>query len=225
MTRARRNRGYFVSFEGIEGSGKTTHAALLASWLESRGWSVISVREPGGTPLGEGLRSFLLECDGEGIADRSELLMYLAARAQLVERRILPALAEGRIVIADRFADASVAYQGGGRRLGLDVVRRLVRFATGGLTPDRTYLLDIRPETGLARVNTRGRLDRLEKERMTFHRRVRASYRAIARAEPRRILLLKADQPQDRLSAAICADLDPRISRRALNGALSRSGQ
>lgn len=213
MTARRRRRGYFVSFEGIEGSGKTTHAALLVEWLASLGYSVLSVREPGGTRLGEGLRSLLLRPGQGEIAARAELLMYLAARAQLVDTLILPALREGAIVVADRYGDASVAYQGGGRSLGVETVRRLVRFATSGIAPDRTYLLDLRPEVGLERVASRGRPDRLEKEGLAFHRAVRASYRAIARAEPARVLTLRGDQPRDRLSLAIRADLAPRIAR------------
>lgn len=223
--RRRGDRGLFITFEGIEGSGKSTHAALLAGWLESRGHSVLSVREPGGTDLGEGLRDLLLRRGGEIITARSELLMYLAARAHLVDTRILPALSEGQIVIADRYGDASVAYQGGGRKLGLEAVRRLVRFATGGLLPDRTYLLDLRPEIGLARVVSRGLPDRLEEERIAFHRRVRSAYRAVAAAEPKRILLLRADQPRERLAESIRGDLEPRIARMRLMPGSPRRGR
>lgn len=199
--------GLFLTFEGIEGSGKTTQILRLTSWLRARGLPVLVVREPGGTRLGEALRRTLLKPSAEGIAARAELFLYLASRSQLVERRIIPALDRGWIVIADRFGDASVAYQGGGRRLGEDSVRTLVRFATGGLEPARTYILDLPPERGLARVRMRGAPDRLEGEALAFHRAVRASYRRIAKADPKRVLLLRGEESPDRIAARIQRDI------------------
>jgi dTMP kinase len=199
--------GLFLTFEGIEGSGKSSQIARLTAWLRVRGLPVMVVREPGGTRLGEALRRILLAPSAEGITGRAELFLYLASRAQLVAQEIRPALDRGWIVIADRFGDASVAYQGGGRRLGEQPVRNLVRFATGGLRPTRTYLLDLPPEAGLARVRLRGAPDRLEGEALAFHRAVRASYRRIAKAEPRRVLLLRGDEPPERIAVRIQRDL------------------
>ena len=207
--RARERKGLLVTFEGIEGSGKTTQIRSLARRLQDEGWSTLEVREPGGTQLGEILREQLLRVGGEPIDARAELFLYLAARAQLVCRRVRPAIAEGRIVLADRFGDASVAYQGGGRSLGAARVRSLVRFATGGLEPTRTYLLDVAPEVSLARVRSRGSLDRFEREDLGFHRRVRAAYRSIARAHPERVRVLRAADPADQLAARVYRDLLP----------------
>ena len=201
------HRGLFVTFEGIEGTGKSTQITRLSAWLRSQGWLVTEVREPGGTRLGEALRRILLQRAAETIDPRAELFLYLASRAQLVARQIEPALAAGRIVIADRYGDASVAYQGGGRSLGDRQVRTLVRFATGGLVPDRTYLLDLVPEDSRARVRSRGAPDRLESEGLAFHRSVRAAYRRIARAEPRRFVVLPGKEPESLLEGRIRRDI------------------
>ena len=210
-----KRRGRLVTFEGIEGSGKSTQISLLAERIRSTGREPVLVREPGGTELGEAIRAVLLAPAEEGIEANAELLLYLAARAQLVARRIAPELDRGAIVLADRFGDASVAYQGGGRGLGLDRVRRLVGFATFGLTPDRTYLLDLPAAAGLSRVRARGRrLDRMEGEGIGFHERVRRAYRAIAAAEPDRVRRLKATDPPETIAARIWRDLRPRLESR-----------
>jgi dTMP kinase len=204
---AQHRAGRLITFEGIEGCGKSTQAGLLAGWLREKGWPVVEVREPGGTDLGEALRTLLLRHTPEAIDSRAELFLYLAARSQLVTRVIEPALAAGKIVLADRFGDASVAYQGGGRSLGLARVRSMVRFATGGLVPDRTYLLDLSVGTSLGRVRARGGLDRLEGEGLAFHRSVRAAYRRIAEAEPERMRLLRAAGSPERIAERIRRDL------------------
>jgi dTMP kinase len=196
-----------ITFEGIEGCGKSTQASLLAGWLRGQGWPVVEVREPGGTDLGEALRTLLLQHTPEAIDSRAELFLYLAARSQLVARVIEPALDAGKIVLADRFGDASVAYQGGGRSLGPARVRSMVRFATGGLVPDRTYLLDLSVNTSLGRVRARGGLDRLEGESLAFHRSVRATYREIAEAEPQRVCLVRAARPEQRIAERIRRNL------------------
>jgi dTMP kinase len=200
--------GLFVSFEGIEGSGKSTQAALAARWLEESGRRVVPVREPGGTPFGERMRELLLR-KGEEIAPWAELCAYMAARAQLVSDVIAPALASGAIVIADRFGEASVAYQGGGRELGADRVGHLYHWVTGGLAPKRVYLLDLPVEAGLARAAARaqGKLDRLESEPLSFHERVRVSYLRQAEAEPDRFHRLDATQSVAALETAIRHDL------------------
>ena len=184
----RRRAGKLITFEGIEGCGKST---------------------PGGTELGEALRTLLLRHTPEAIDPRSELFLYLAARSQLVARVIEPALADGGIVLADRFGDASVASQGGGRKLGPARVRSMVRFATGGIVPDRTYLLDLSVVTSLARVRARGGLDRLEGESLAFHRSVRDAYRRIAEAEPERVRVLRGRRPPERIAERIHRDLMP----------------
>ena len=200
--------GLFVSFEGIEGSGKSTQAALAARWLEQAGRRIVPVREPGGTPFGERMRELLLR-KGEPIAPWAELCAYMAARAQLVSDVIAPALASGAIVIADRFGEASVAYQGGGRELGAERVGLLYRWVTGGLAPARVYLLDLPPEVGLARAAARGqgKLDRLESEPLSFHERVRASYLRQSEGEPDRFHRLDATKPVAALESAIRDDL------------------
>jgi len=212
MSAGRRRRGLLVTFEGIEGSGKSTQLAHLAAALRSEGYGVEVVREPGGTGLGEALRDLLLSYDEEAVDARAELFLYLAARAQLVAHVMRPALAEGRIVLADRYGDASVAYQGGGRSLGVPRVRSMVRFATAGLTPDRTYLLDLSPETSLRRVRSRGALDRLERERIGFHRSVRRTYLEIARSDPKRFRVIKAQDSISRIEKRIRDDLAPLVS-------------
>jgi len=183
--RARRSEGapgLFVVLEGVEGSGKSTQAALLAEWLAAAGVPQLLTREPGGTTAGESIRRVLLH--GDELGARAELLLILAARAVLVEEVIRPALAEGRVVVADRFDLSTLAYQGYGRGLPLDEVRRLNLFATGGLRPDLTLVLDVAWETGVARREREGRVsDRIERAGTEFHARVAEAYRLLAREE------------------------------------------
>lgn len=187
--------GLFVSFEGIEGAGKSTQAVRLAERLRRDGREVVSVREPGGTGVGEDIRAALLAHRVEGVAPWCELCLYMASRAQLVREVIRPALARGAVVIADRFAESSVAYQGGGRRLGVRRVQALCEWVTDGLRPDPVFLLDLDPVLGLRRIlSARGHenLDRLESEPIAFHRRIRAAYRRMAGREPGRFVILDA---------------------------------
>lgn len=193
--------GLFVTFEGGEGAGKSTQLDRLKVRLEAAGRDVVATREPGGTPLGEAVRSVLLHADAGPTCPRSELCLYLASRAELTHAVIRPALARGAVVLCDRYADASVAYQGGGRELGVEAVVRMNAFATGGLEPDVTVLLDVSPEVGLERVRRRGGLDRLEREARAFHERVRDTYRALAAAP--RFLRLDAGASPDALAEAI----------------------
>ena len=187
--------GVLISFEGTEGAGKTTQLDLLEASLRARGQQVLRVREPGGSALGERIRSILLDRGEVGMEPWAELCLYVASRAQLVAERIRPALAAGQIVLADRFGDASVAYQGGGRGLGARRVALLNDWATGGLRPERVFLFDLEPKVGLERIRAaRGiqSFDRLEAEALDFHRRVRRAYRALARREPKRYLVIDA---------------------------------
>src|SRR5574341_16394 len=189
--------GLFITFEGGEGSGKTTQLKALLAHLRAEGRDAVETRDPGGTPIGKQIRSLLLNPANGGMEAVAELLLYEASRAQLVREVIRPALAAGRIVLCDRFADSTVAYQGLGRGLDLGLIQALNAMATDGLRPDLTLLLDLDPEAGLARVGQRvnppaDRHDRIEGEVLGFHQRVRAGYLAIAAAEPDRVVLLDA---------------------------------
>jgi dTMP kinase len=196
-----------ITVEGIDGAGKTTLVAALADALRRRGRPVEVLREPGGVELAERLRALVTRAQYE-VGARAEALIYAAARAQLVDERLRPLLAEGRTVLLDRFVDSSLAYQGGGRALGVDVVRQLNAFATGGLEPDRTLLLRLDPAAGLARVGARLEgFDRLERERLEFWTAVAAAYDELAAAEPQRIAVIDAEQPPDRVLAEALAQL------------------
>ncbi|MDX6389474.1 MAG: dTMP kinase [Streptosporangiaceae bacterium] len=193
--------GLLVALEGGEGVGKTTQARLLAIWLRDQGFDVIATREPGATKVGMRLRAMLLDTTHTGLSSRAETLMYAADRAEHVESVIVPALDRGAVVVTDRYVDSSLAYQGAGRSQQLAEVARLNHWATGGLVPDLTILLDLPPTAGLGR---RARsADRLEAEPTEFHERVRAGFLALAQAEPERYLVLDASRPADELSHEI----------------------
>ncbi|MBV7335346.1 dTMP kinase [Chloroflexi bacterium TSY] len=185
----------FVTFEGPDGSGKTTQIRLLERLLSQRGYRVLLTREPGGTEIGNAIRTLLLrEQHGESMSDRAEALLFNAARAQLVDQVICPALARGEIILCDRFADSTLAYQGYGREQELDDLRMLIRFATGGLNPDLTCYLDIEPEEGLRRklADQKAEWNRLDAETLAFHQIVRKGYLALAEEEPERWLIIDA---------------------------------
>ena len=191
--------GLFVSFEGGDGAGKTTQARLLAGWVESHGHEAVLTREPGGTELGLALRGVLLH--GDHVDPRAEALLYAADRAHHVASLVRPALERGAVVITDRYLDSSVAYQGTGRDLGADEVERLSLWATRGLMPALTVLLDLDPVLGRSRLT--GDPDRLEQAGDDFHRRTRAAFLARAAADPGRWLVLDASRPVAELEAAI----------------------
>lgn len=200
-------RGLFVAVEGGEGAGKSTQIELLDRWLRERGQTVVVTREPGATPVGRRLRALLLDPRTGPLAARTEALLYAADRAEHVERVIRPALARGAVVVTDRYVDSSLAYQGAGRTLPAEEVARLSRWATGGLVPDLTVLLDVDPAVGLARAG--GRADRLEAEPVEFHERVRRAFRDLARREPQRYLVVAADAAPDVVADQIRARLAP----------------
>lgn len=196
-------RGIFITLEGGDGAGKTTQASLLEEWFQSQGRDVVRTREPGGTPLGVEIREMVLHSRGH-IDERAEALLYAADRAQHIETLVRPALAEGKVVIQDRYFDSSVAYQGVARDLGADRVRGLSLWATRDLLPDLTVLLDLGVEDGRARLEAQGkRFDRLEAEAAAFHERVRQAFLDLAEAETERFLVLDATQSPKALAAAI----------------------
>jgi len=207
--------GLFIAFEGGDGSGKSTQIALLAARLRDLGHEVRTFREPGGVvpgDAGERIRDVVLNPIHEGLGVRAELLLYEASRAQLVETHYRPALAEGVIVLCDRYADSSVAYQGYGRAvLPVAEVHELNRIATGGLTPDLTLLLDVDAASGLAQATTEG-ADRLEAAGRDFHERVRAGYLEMAAAEPDRIKVVPRSSV-DEVAAAVWAHVEPLLAR------------
>ena len=193
-------KGRFISFEGGEGCGKTTHIALLAERLRAKGIEVVLTREPGGTPLCEAIRGLLqLDTAGESPVPEAEALLFCASRAQLVRNVIRPALERGAWVLCDRFADSTLAYQGYGRGFPLDALRALLSFATGGLLPDTTFLLEASLETRNGRLDARYGTgvgaDRFEREEDDFHRRVREGFEALADAEPDRIIRIETERP------------------------------
>ena len=185
-------KGLFITFEGIDGCGKSTQTSLCKTWLEEQGRQVLLVREPGGTKIGEKIRSLLLDKENGAMAPMTELFLFEAARAQIVEETIKPALSEGKVVICDRFFDSSVAYQGCARGLGAEMVSRLNMDATGGLAPDITFFLDISVEEAIKRRNARGEAkDRIESAGDSFQEKVREGF-ILAASNDKRIVTVDA---------------------------------
>lgn len=184
----------FITLEGPEGCGKTTQAELLSEALRGTGYRVRLTREPGGDPVSEEIRNILLDGADHSVADRTELLLYLAARAQHTERVVRPALGSGEIVVCARYTDSTVAYQGYGSGFDIETIHRMNDFATGGLVPDLTLLLDIDAETGLRRSADADHVNRMERKALEYHRRVREGFLAEARHHPERIVVVDASQ-------------------------------
>jgi dTMP kinase len=207
--------GLFVSFEGIEGSGKSTQVALLAQVLRSRGYEIIVTREPGGTPVGQVLRRLLLESSSSPLASSTELLLMLADRAQHVQEIVAPALRVNKIVMSDRFVDSTTAYQGYGRGVELALLAQLNAFACSGCMPALTLVLDLPVSEGLHRVRQRQSgtqgTDRFEAESVAFHERVRIGYLEIARSDPQRVCILDAARPVEMIHQEILAVVQSRL--------------
>ncbi|MFQ5889044.1 MAG: dTMP kinase [Gemmatimonadota bacterium] len=203
-------RGLFLVFEGVEGAGKSTQVQRLVARLEERRISYLLVREPGGTPAGERIRQIVLDPELSMCAE-TELLLYLAARAQFVRQLVQPALERGELVIADRYELSTFAYQGVGRGLGVERARELNAFATGGLKPDAIILLTVEPEAGLARKNSE--MDRLERERSAFHRTVAKAYRQLAATEPS-VIVIDSGAPTEEVTDRIWVELCERWPER-----------
>lgn len=186
----------FISFEGIDGCGKSTLMDHLSQWLNKAGIPYIQTREPGGTRIGEKIRDLLLDPSSAELSSRAEVLLYSASRAQLTDEVILPAIKKGTWVLTDRFVDATFAYQGFGRGFDLDRLRAIQEWTTKGLWPDRTVLLDCDIEVALGRIGGRnGGKDRIEQENRAFHAKVREGYLELVKMEPKRFLVLNAEQP------------------------------
>lgn len=195
--------GFFITFEGGEGVGKTTQIELLKIALEADGRTVVVTREPGGTPIAERIRDVVLDSANAGMVPMAELMLYEAARAQHVEELIRPALERGDVVLCDRFSDSTTAYQGAGRSLDEADLEALHALATGGLGPDLTILLDLSPTTGLERANSRGEADRIESESLKFHERVREGFLELAQKFPERLRVVDATRAVDAISAEV----------------------
>lgn len=197
--------GFFITFEGSEGCGKSTQISLLAASLRAAGRDPLLIREPGGTPAGESIRHLLQHApEGENLVPEAELLLFAASRAQLVREKILPALEAGRVVISDRFFDSTTVYQGVARRIPADQTARINAFAIGGCLPDVTFLLDLDRKTSLERMHAGKRsLDRIERESEEFFDAVRAGYLKLALENPARIVLIDASRPADALAKEI----------------------
>lgn len=197
--------GRFITLEGIEGVGKSTQATRLAEGLRAAGHEVVQTREPGGTTIGDRIRSILLDADGDGPAGDTELLLMFAARAEHLERVIRPALAAGRWVVCDRFTDATYAYQGAGRGIAPARIAQLEDWVQGALRPDRTLVLDLAVEEGLERARRGNDGDRFERERQDFFERVRQCYLDRAAAEPQRMRVIAAGGPVEAVAEALLA--------------------
>ena len=193
----------FITLEGPEGSGKSSQLPDLAEFLSGQGWDVLTTREPGGTPIGDQIRQILMRLDNQELHPRTEILLFLASRAQLVEQVIKPALREGKLVLCDRFGDSTLAYQGYGHGLNLDTLRTMLDFATDKLKPDLTLLLDVDVETGLQRKRKEDEWNRLDAYALAFHQCVREGYHELCRQEPERWRVIDAMQPKEAVQLAM----------------------
>lgn len=199
--------GRLITLEGIEGAGKSSHMQFIAEKLQQAGKEILLTREPGGTELGEGIRELLLKNNEEAMSEETELLLMFAARAQHVQQLILPAMAEGKMVICDRFTDSSYAYQGGGRGISTEKISQLEAWlfsgALSGFKPDLTLLLDLSVETGLSRARARGEADRFEIETANFFQNARDTFLSIAQDEPDRVKVIDAEQQLEAVQSSI----------------------
>lgn len=192
MAKKKLKKGLLITFEGVEGCGKSTHARLIYTFLKKCGYNVIYIREPGGTRIGEKIRKVLLDAKNKEMSQETELFLFEANRAQIVEEVIKPALKKNKIIIGDRFFDSTTAYQGYADGIDIKFIEEINRFASGGITPDLTIVLDIKPEMGLRKViQKKGKKDRMERKKLSYHSRVRRGYRKLANSFKERITLIK----------------------------------
>lgn len=205
------NRGLFITIEGLDGSGKSTHAAMLADYLAGKNISVKLTREPGGTPIGEQLRSILLDKANRNMMPMTEALLYAASRAQHVAEVIRPSIEAGYMVICDRFIDSSLAYQGYARGMGIDTIARINEYALDGMWPDITLLLDITPEIAMSRIKMAGEIDRLEAEGIELLKSVYEGYKILARRYPERFNIIDASRGLLDVQKNILAVIEPKL--------------
>jgi dTMP kinase len=201
----------FITLEGPEGSGKTSHLPALVDYLRGKEYTVFATREPGGTSIGEQIREVIHDLKNQEMHPRTETLLYQAARAQIVEQVIQPRLAAGEVVISDRYYDSTIAYQGYGHQQDLEQVRALVKYATGGLVPDLTILLDLDVEVGLGRKKKDNEWNRLDAYTVEFHKRVRAGYLKMVEAEPDRWVVVNAELPWESVQQALRKVIETRL--------------
>jgi dTMP kinase len=211
-------RGIFITFEGPEGSGKSTQLRLLGKKLRGQNRPVLETAEPGGTPIGLQIRRVLLDAKNQELCPTAELLLMFAARAQNVDQAILPALASGQVVLCDRFTDSTLVYQGAARGLGADVVYDVDRIACRGLVPDLTLVIDIDVDTGLTRAHRRNQRTqdvetRLDEQSLEFYRKVRAAYHQLAEDEPKRIKLIDGSREEEQVAQAVWSAVEPLLAK------------
>ena len=202
------NKGKFITIDGVEGAGKSTQIDLICSYLHRKGIEVVRTREPGGTDIGEKIRSVLLDVDNKEMHSDTELLLMFSSRNELIQNKIIPALNEGKWVVSDRFTDASFAYQGGGRMLSLDRIAKLENWVLGSFKPDLTFLLDISVEIGMTRVEARNAKDRIEQEERAFFERVRSVFIERSKIYPDRIKLINAERSVDEIQTQIQSTIE-----------------
>jgi len=205
----------FITFEGPDGSGKTTQARMLVEYLQARGYPVIYTREPGGTEISEQIREVILSTRNLAMQNETEVLLFSAARAQIVAELIRPALAAGKIVVCDRYADSTLAYQGYGLGLDLEALRAITKFATRGLVPDLTFYIDVPVQVGLERRH-QGETNRLDQKDVEYHARVREGYLELAKAEPARFVVIDGKESIEEVQDKIRARMSEELKRRGL---------
>lgn len=205
----------FITFEGGEGSGKTTCINRVVETLQKEGKEIVLTREPGGTPISEEIRNVILDKKNTDMDPRTEALLYAASRRQHIVQKILPSLKEGKIVISDRFLDSSLAYQGVARGLGIDEIFKVNQYATEGLEPDVTFFFDIKPEEGLRRIsaNSEREVNRLDVEKLSFHHNVRNAFLELAKRYPNRIVVIDASQDKDGVYNSVMKEINLRIGK------------
>ncbi|MBR1443161.1 MAG: dTMP kinase [Firmicutes bacterium] len=208
--------GLFITLEGTDGAGKTTQIKLLEKYLKNKGYEVICTREPGGTDISEKIRKLIIDPENIEMTPLTEALLYCAARAQLVKQLIIPALKNGSIVICDRFVDSSIVYQGIARGMGADMIAELNKYATGGLVPDITFFLRLDSSAGINRKKKQAKLDRIEQEKESFHRRVFAGYIELCKKEPERIKAIDASRSIDDIHNIIISHTEETIKKLSL---------